>query len=125
MPRKLLRLAFHLTAVAALIVLSSCGRNAVQSRAAFRMGERMQVGPLIYNVLETKWLPQLGDALHQRVPKQRFLLIRLSVTNSGGKEASVPFLALEDSKTESFPEEQSGESVEGWLGFLRTVQPAQ
>lgn len=89
------------------------------------MGERMQVGPLIYNILETKWVAQMGDMLHQRVPKQRFLLIKVSVTNSGGKETSVPFLTLENSKGESFPEEQSGEGVDNWLGFLRNIQPAQ
>lgn len=126
MPRKFsLRPAFHLSALAAIIVLASCGKNAAQSRAAFRMGQQMQVGSLIYNVLETKWVAQLGDMPRQRVPKQRFLLIRISVTNSGGKEASVPFLALEDAKGQSHPEEQSGEGVEGWMGFLRTIQPAQ
>jgi hypothetical protein len=126
MPRKFfLRLAFHLSTLAAIILLSSCGKNAAQSKAAFRMGDQMQVGPLIYNVLDTKWVSQFGEALHLRVPKQRFLLIRISITNSGGKEASVPFLSLEDAKSQSYPEEQSGEGVDGWLGFLRTIQPAQ
>jgi|SoiMethySBSTD1v2_1073268.scaffolds.fasta_scaffold239389_3 hypothetical protein len=126
MPRKLLlRSAFHLSAAAAIILLGSCGKNAAQSKTAFRMGEQMQVGPLIYNVLETKWVSQLGDMLRARLPKQRFLLIRVSVTNSGGKDASLPFLTLEDAKGQSYPEEQSGEGVEGWLGFLRTIQPAQ
>jgi Domain of unknown function (DUF4352) len=126
MPRKfLLRSAFHLSALAAIILLISCGKNAGQSRAAFRMGQQMQVGPLIYNVLETKWVSQLGDMLRQRVPKQRFLLVRISVTNSGGQEVSLPFLSLEDAKGQSYPEEQSGEGVDGWMGFLRTIQPAQ
>jgi hypothetical protein len=126
MPRKfLLRSAFHFSAAAAIILLVSCGKNAAQSRATFRMGDQMQVGPLIYNVLETKWVSQLGDTLRQRLPKHRFLLLRISVTNSGGKEASVPFLTLEDVKGQSYPEEQSGEGVDGWLGFLRTIQPAQ
>jgi hypothetical protein len=105
-------------------LFSSCG-NTVQSRAVFRMGEKMQVGPLIYNVMETKWTPQLGDILHSRVPKQRYLLIRMSVTNAGGKEAAVPFLTLEDNQGGTFQEEQSGEGVDGWLGFLRSIRPAE
>ncbi len=126
MPRNFfLRPSFYWNVLAATILLSSCGRNTAQSRAAFRMGEQMQVGSLIYNVLETKWVSQLGDLLRQRVPKQRFLLIRVSITNSGGKEASVPFLSLEDTKGQSYPEEQSGEGVDEWMGFLRTIQPAQ
>lgn len=85
----------------------------------------MQVGPLIYSAIESKWVPQLGDILHLRVPKQRFLMVKLTVTNSGGQEAAVPFLTLEDGKGNKYDEEQNGEGVDGWLGFLRSVSPAQ
>lgn len=89
------------------------------------MGEKMQVGPLIYSAMETQWKAQLGDMRNMRVPKQRFLLIKMTVTNSGGKEVSVPFLTIEDSQGNVIMEEQSGEGVPGWFGFLRTIQPAQ
>ncbi len=107
-----------------LTLLSGCG-SSQQSKVTFRMGERMRVGPFTYNVLESQWKAQLGELLSQRVPEQRFLLIRLSVTNSGGKEEHIPLLSVENSAGQSFQELQDGTGVNGWLGLIRTIQPAQ
>ncbi|MDX2179369.1 MAG: DUF4352 domain-containing protein [Bryobacteraceae bacterium] len=115
---------FHSIALAAAILLGGCGSKQ-QGRLSFRMGERMQVGPLIYNVLEARWTAQLGGTFDARIPENRFLLLRLTVTNSGGKEAGMPLLSLEDGKGNSFQELQDGRGVEGWFGLLRSLRPAQ
>lgn len=119
------RRVFAAACAAAVLLLAACGSSANQSRMSFKMGEKMSVGPFTYTVLEAKWATQLGDGLRMRIPEQRFLMLRLSVTNGGGKEVSLPLLTLEDGQTRTFQELSNGEGVNGWFGFIRTVQPAQ
>jgi hypothetical protein len=89
------------------------------------MGERVVVGPITYNVIESAWRSQLGSEFKLRIPEQRFLLITISATNGGGKDVSVPLLMLENEKGETFHELESGEGVEAWFGIFRTIGPAQ
>src|SRR6185437_14796096 len=57
-----------------------------------QMGERVTVGPLTYNVIESSWRSQLGDGFKIRVPDQRFLVVTVSVVNVAGQEVSIPLL---------------------------------
>jgi Domain of unknown function (DUF4352) len=118
-------LAITVTTLAASLLLSSCGSTNVQSKSEYQMGEKIVVGPLTYNVIETTWRSQLGDEFKVRIPEQRFLVITISVTNGGGHEVSVPLLMLENQNGDSFRELENGEGVDGWFGFLRTIGPAQ
>jgi hypothetical protein len=88
------------------------------------MGERAQAGPLIYTVFETKWMPQLGEGLSSRVPKSRFMLIRMSIVNSGSNECTAPTFTVIDDNGERYQEVSDGEGVSQWLGFVRRVKPA-
>ena len=65
--------------------------DAVKARDAsfigtFRMGERVQVGPLVYQVLESDWRSELGSG--GRTPKDRYLFVKMSITNSSGSPVS-------------------------------------
>jgi hypothetical protein len=105
--------------------LAGCQR-ATPARVEFPMGEKVPVGPLIYNVVESGWRTQFGDVLDGlRIPQQRFLSINLSVTNSGGGDVSVPLFTLENANGQSFMELQDGKGVDNWFGLLRTIAPAQ
>lgn len=88
------------------------------------MGENVPVGSLIYHVIETEWKSQLGEFPNVRTPDRSFLMVRLSITNSGGQEQVVPQLTLENSAGTSYPESNDGTLVPGWLGMLRTIKPA-
>src|SRR5262249_10193568 len=77
-----------------LAALGGCGSRDNSLRIDYPMGERVTVGSLTYNVVETAWRSQLGDAFKIRIPDQRFLLITLTVTNGGGRLISVPLLTL-------------------------------
>jgi hypothetical protein len=90
------------------------------------MGSRVQVGPLTYNVIETQWQPQLSGSQGSKLPKDRFLIVRLSITNGGGQPIGVPPLHLENAKGGSFLETMDGiEDTPQWLGILRNLAPAQ
>jgi hypothetical protein len=89
------------------------------------MGERVAIGPLTYNVVESSWTSQLGSEFKLRVPEQRFLTISVSVTNGGGHDVSIPLFSLADSDGHTYQESDNGEGVDHWFGILRNVAPAQ
>ena len=104
---------------------TACGAgNSVtgsSSGRTYRMGERVVTGQLIYSVLETEWLNALGT----RVPKNKFLSIRLTINNSGSQERSVPLLTLIDAKGKEAIESSEGDGLEEWLGVLRNLAPTE
>lgn len=114
---------FPIITIVVCLVSSACGRRA--ARIDYQMGERVVVGPLTYNVVESTWRSQLGDGFKLRLPQQRFLMITISVTNGGGKEISVPMLTMENQSGQTFQELESGEGIDNWFGVLRTLAPAQ
>jgi hypothetical protein len=90
------------------------------------MGERAQIGSLIYTVLDTQWAVSLGEGPGARVPANRFFMVNMSVVNSGGREdATVPTLTLVDDAGKSYQELDNGEGVKDWMGFIRKVHPAE
>jgi len=88
------------------------------------MGERAQAGPLIYNVFEADWRAQLGEGPLARHPARRFLIVRLSVTNSGAEVLSAPGLRLLDDAGHLYDETIDGQNVPSWLGLVRKMKPA-
>jgi len=78
---------------------AGCSSGTSGSRpAVFSMGEPVQVGPLIFTILDAEWHDQLGEPPNVRTPQQRFLSIRISVTNSGVATSGIPALSLVDSR---------------------------
>jgi hypothetical protein len=94
-------------------------------KAEARMGEPALAGSLSYNVIEAQWRSQLQSFPTPRFPERQFFLIKVSVTNSGNADASIPFLTLESPSGDSYKELENGAGVDGWLGVLRRVGPAQ
>jgi hypothetical protein len=105
-------------------LLLGCGAQEKASKTPHTMGDRVQVGPLVYTVLEADWENELGDGANARIPRNRFLVIRLSVQNAGSKELTLPLLTLEDDKRQETLELDNGQGLEDWLGLLRHVTPA-
>lgn len=89
------------------------------------MGARVEVGHLIYTVLETQWLAQIGAGDTARVPKNRFFLVHLTAVNSGSEELDVPNVTLVDDKGGTVNELEDGSQVPLWVGFVRKAKPAE
>ncbi len=118
---------FRLAVASTLLLgclLTGCNRGN-SSQLDFQMGEKVPLGPLTYNVIDTSWRSQMGDLFQLRVPQQRFLLITVSVTNGGGNDVSVPLLSLENANGQMIRESENGQGVDNWFGLLRTIAPAQ
>jgi Domain of unknown function (DUF4352) len=108
----------------AILPLGGCQRQN-SAQIDYQMGERITNGPMVYNVVQTAWKTQFGDLFSTRTPRNRFLLIMLSATNSGGKEVSLPFFALEGSNGAEYKEIETGDGVDNWFGLLRTLNAAE
>ena len=111
-------------AVLFVLILGGCKRTG-PARTDFSMGERVPVGQMTYSVVESAWRAQLGEGFKIRTPEQRFLLLRVSVTNGTGKDISIPLLTLEGSTGQTYREIADGEGVDNWFGLLRTISPGE
>jgi hypothetical protein len=97
-------------ALVCLAASTACSPAAPPESHSHRMGERVSVGPLVYNVFEAQWKAQLGQGADARVPKDRFFLIRFSVVADNGQ---------------TYAELSDGDQVPQWTGYLRHVKPAE
>lgn len=117
---------FSLAGSAALLVLFLGGcQTAQKARSDYSMGERVPVGQMTYSVIESAWRTQLGESFKIRTPENRFLIIKVSVTNGTGKDVSIPLLTLEGNNGQTFREIADGQGVDNWFGLLRTISPGQ
>src|ERR1700683_2246279 len=103
----------------------ACSPGAPPEAQVHRMGERVSVGSLVYNVFEDQWKAQLGQGTDARVPKDRFFLLRLSVVNAGSSDALIPGLTLVDDSGQTYQEMSNGDQVPQWMGYLRKAKPTE
>jgi hypothetical protein len=122
-----IRFVLLLAVAAAASLLSSCGDSEEKSSPVrtYSMGERATVGHVVYVVFETQWLTHIGTGADARVPEHRFFLVRLSAVNSLGSDIVVPNFSIEDDSGNTYPELSSGEGVPQYIGYLRSVKPAE
>src|ERR1035437_5349864 len=122
-----IRFVLLLAVAAAASLLSSCGDSEEKASPVrtYSMGERATVGHVIYVVFETQWLTHIGTGADARVPEHRFFLVRLNAVNSLGSDILVPNFSIEDDSGNTYPELSSGEGVPQYIGYLRSVKPAE
>jgi hypothetical protein len=114
-----------LAAASILLVAASACTQERPSMRLYAMGERAEAGSLVYNVLESAWKGQLGEGAHLRVPQNRFLVLRLSITNSGPNQISAPPTTLVSTSGTEYAELTNGEGVDEWLGVLRRLNATE
>ena len=121
-----LRVIRHVLLAAAMSLLGACTAEqpAPLRVHTYAMGDRINLGHIVYQVFEMQWKPVLGEGPDVRIPQNRFFILRFSATNSGGANEIVPNMSLEDSAGNSYPELKDGSKVPLWAGYLREVAPA-
>jgi hypothetical protein len=105
----------------AALALNGCASPTSPRAHTYSMGDRIELGRLVYTVFETRWLPQIGDGPAARVPQDRFFLIRLSVGKTGAGELLAPNMTIEDDRGNAYQELTDGEGVAQFLGVLHPV----
>lgn len=120
------RIPTFLAVLVAATLLASCGDGEKPYPVrTYNMGERISLGHINYQVFETQWLTHLGDGIDQRIPKNRFFLVRMAAGNSSGSDVIVPTFTLEDDNGNSYPELSGAEGVPQYIGYLRTVKSTE
>ena len=112
-------------AIALFVAACSGERSTAPETHSYALGERVNLGHISYQVFETQWAPMLGESGDQRVPRDRFLVLRFSATNRGATSEIVPNMSLEDEAGGSYPELKDGSKLPLWVGYLRRVGPAE
>jgi len=122
-----IRFVLLLAVAVAASLLSCCGDSEEKASPVrtYSMGERATVGHVVYVVFETQWLTHIGTGADARVPEHRFFLVRLNAVNSLGSDILVPNFSIEDDSGNTYPELSSGEGVPQYIGYLRSVKPAE
>jgi hypothetical protein len=107
------------------LLIDGCSKGKDPSLiGTFHMGERVQAGPLTYNVLEAEWRPALAE--NGRMPKNRFLFLRVSISNTSAQPVAAPGLTLVGPNETAYQETTDNmEAVGGWLGMFRNIQPGK
>ena len=120
------RIPTLLAVLVAASFLTSCGDGGDKPFPVrtYTMGERIGLGHIMYQVFETQWMTHLGEGADTRVPENRFFLVRMSAVNSSGADVIIPNFTIEDDNGKSYPELSGGEGVPQYIGYLRTVKPA-
>jgi hypothetical protein len=123
---RLTRLPWLIAALTAALLTASCGGDEKSYPVrTYNMGERIQLGHLVYLVFETQWMTHIGDGPDARVPQHRFFLIRLSAVNSSNADLAVPTFTIQDDNGNTYNELSDGTGVPQWITYLRTVKPAE
>ena len=106
--------------------LVSCGDSETSYPVhTYNLGERISLGHLNYQVFETQWLTHLGSGAEQRIPKNRFFLVRLGIVSNAGGEVMVPNFTVEDDNGNAYPELSEGQGVSQYIGYLRPLKSTE
>jgi hypothetical protein len=113
------------TLLLVVVLLSGCSKGKDPSLiGTFHMGEKVQAGQLVYDVLEADWRPALAE--NGRLPKNRFLFLKVSISNVGAQPVAAPGLTLVGPNDTTYPEvTENMDAVQGWLGLFRNIQPGK
>jgi hypothetical protein len=123
---RLKHLALLIAALTAAMLLTSCGGDEKSFPVrTYNMGERVQLGHIVYLVFETQWMTHMGDGPDARVPQHRFFMIRLSAVNSSNADVAVPAFSIQDDSGNTYNEISDGTGVPQWISYLRNVKPAE
>jgi hypothetical protein len=111
-------------AALALVVSACSSRPAGPNTPVHDLGEKVEFAPFILSVVDTQWLTQLGEGPAPRLPAHRFLVVRITATNTGSGEATLPLLSLADAAGGEHAEVSDLGGLPRWLGLARAVKPA-
>jgi hypothetical protein len=117
------RIILLLAAVAAALSLSACSEATRDPVRTYNMGDRVDLGHIVYIVFETQWLTHIGEGPDAKIPQNRFFLVRLSASNRQRTEVLLPKVSLEDDRGQSYAEVSADVGAPHWIGVLRTVMP--
>src|ERR1035441_6913920 len=83
--------------------LAGCSTPEVKLRTA-NLGDRIELGHIIYSVYDTQWLTQIGQGVDAKIPQNRYFVIRLSAANSSNAPVMIPATTIQDDDGKTYNE---------------------
>ena len=125
-----MRLYISVLFCAAAFGLAGCsvGDSGESKSAEVRVvpaGEKAAVGHLTYSIVESQIMTRLGDDANPRIPKDRFILVQVDVSNSSNVDNPIPAIELLDDNGKIYSELTDGTGVTNWLGMIRHIGAGQ
>lgn len=124
-----MRLFISALPIVAVLALAGCSSNAPDpNKTEVRTvpaGEKAAVGHLTYAIVDSQIVPQLGDSSNPRIPKDRFVVLQIAVTNSSNVDNPIPAVELVGDDGKEYTELSDGSGVSNWLGMVRHVEAGQ
>jgi hypothetical protein len=117
------RVIVLLAAVGAALSLAACSEETHYPVTTYNVGDRVDLGHIVYIVYETQWLTHIGEGPDAKIPQHRFFLVRLSAANTQRTEVLLPRASMEDDSGHSYPELSTDVGAPHWIGFLRPLVP--
>lgn len=105
-----------------LVASAGCGTS-IRPEKTYPAGSTVDVGSLSYSVTNTEWANSLEGQAGPRVPRHKFAVVTLSVTNKKSDAATLPLLSMVDATGQQYLESDSGEGLSNWLGLFRNIDP--
>jgi hypothetical protein len=110
--------------IAPLVACSNASSK--KTPTIYAVGDKATVGTLVYNLTDAETTQQLGDdPATARAAKERFFVLKVSISNSGNDEESIPAMTLVDESGQTVNEAADGTGLSNWLGVVRKVGAAQ
>jgi hypothetical protein len=106
-------------------LITACNRGASDEKSSasigtYKLGQEVQVGDLTYTVVSADWTDRIEGA----TPKNRFLVVRLSVRNRGNNTVPLRGLELVNAAGDHIQERTEGvENAPDYLGIMRNLEP--
>ena len=110
-----------LPTILVLLFWNGCSGRSDPPVRTYGMGDRVELGHLIYTIYETRWLTEIGEGAGARVTQNRFFLIRMTVGSSSSSESLIPDMSIEDDRGTSYPELSNGDGIPQFVGALHPV----
>ena len=104
--------------------LAGCSTPPVKLRTA-SLGDRIELGHIIYKVYDAQWLTQIGEGVDAKIPHNRYFVIRLSAANSSNAPTMIPATTIQDDDGKTYNELSYDVGAPNWLGLLREVKTAE
>ena|ERR671912_2976983 len=118
------RIAAAILTIVCAVGFGACSKSRDASFiGTFHMGEKVQIGPMVYQILESEWRTELGSG--GRTPRDRYLFVRLSITNGSGSPAPVSTMTIEGAGKTYSEVTEDMDKVDNWLGLLRNIGGSQ
>jgi RNA polymerase subunit RPABC4/transcription elongation factor Spt4 len=102
---------------------SATEQNSKPEPKVYAEGESVRIGSFVYSVNDSMWRSAIGGQYNRQDANASFLVVEVSVTNSGNEGAMIPSLELTDNKKNDYESSSKSWVLDRSIGALDRLNP--